>query len=287
MINSNAAGRKLSLLWIVLAMAMWWHASVPAMAAGEVKEFTLVAREVQWEIAPGVVVTAMAYNGSIPGPEIRVREGDRVRVTVRNELNELTAVHWHGLDVPYDMDGLPGITQAGIEPGAEFTYEFVARPAGVRFYHSHANESVQMTNALHGAFIVEPRQPEPDGPDRHYILFLTEWAHDASGAGDSSMGHGEANYYTINGKAFPLTEDLTVAEGRGCASASSTWVCPTTRCTSTATSSKWSRLMATRSRKPCSSPATSSPCCRASHTTSSLWRITLACGRSIAMNRTT
>src|SRR5712692_5810988 len=95
-----------------------------------VRTIHLEAREVRWELAPGKTVKAMAYNGMVPGPEIRVLEGERVRVVVKNSLAEPTTVHWHGADVPNSMDGVPGITQAPVQPGATFAYESEARPSG-------------------------------------------------------------------------------------------------------------------------------------------------------------
>src|SRR4030042_1410825 len=92
--------------------------TVPSEA--EVKEFTLTVNEISWEILPGVKVKAAAFNGRIPGPEIRVREWDKVRIKVINQLKEPTAIHWHGVDVPYNMDGVPGVTQEAILPGKEF-----------------------------------------------------------------------------------------------------------------------------------------------------------------------
>ena len=91
---------------------------------GDVKVFDLICEVVQWEHSPGLVVEAWTYNGVVPGPEIRVTEGDKVRINVTNELPESTAVHWHGLMVPNNQDGVPFITQPPIKPGQKFTYEF-------------------------------------------------------------------------------------------------------------------------------------------------------------------
>ena len=90
-----------------------------------------------WELAPGKTIKAMAYNGQVPGPTIRAREGERLRVVLKNSLSEPTTIHWHGLDVPNAMDGVPGLTQPAVERGGTFTYEFEARPAGTRWYHTH------------------------------------------------------------------------------------------------------------------------------------------------------
>ena len=94
---------------------------------GDVKVFDLVCQVVDWEVTPGNRVEAWTYNGVTPGPEIRVTEGDKIRVNVTNELPQSTAVHWHGLIVPNSMDGVPYITQPPIKPGESFTYEFQIR----------------------------------------------------------------------------------------------------------------------------------------------------------------
>ena len=101
----------------------------------------------------------MTYNGILPGPVIRVTEGDNVRVIVHNELTQSTSVHWHGVLLPNDQDGVPFLTQPPIRPGETFTYEFPIREgnAGTHMYHSHHNASEQVTKGLLGALIVEPR----------------------------------------------------------------------------------------------------------------------------------
>ncbi|MGH7256490.1 MAG: multicopper oxidase domain-containing protein, partial [Nitrospirales bacterium] len=101
------------------------------------REINLEAREIMWELAPGKRIKAMAYNGQIPGPELRLKEGERVRIVLKNALSEPTTIHWHGLDVPNPMDGVPGVTQKPVQPGETFIYEFEAKPAGTRWYHTH------------------------------------------------------------------------------------------------------------------------------------------------------
>src|SRR5215212_4911712 len=121
---------------------------------GDVKVFDLVCQVVQWEVTPGTLVEAWTYNGVTPGPEIRVTEGDKVRINVTNELPQSTAVHWHGLMVPNSQDGVPFITQPPIKPGQSFTYEFPIKEgnAGAHMYHSHHNAAFQVTKGLLGAF---------------------------------------------------------------------------------------------------------------------------------------
>src|SRR5438270_2931617 len=100
---------------------------------------------------------AWAYNGTVPGPELRVTQGDRVRVTLVNHLPAATTIHWHGVRVPNAADGVAGVTQDAVPPGGSFTYEFVARDAGTYWYHSHQDTEAQLSRGLFGALVVEPR----------------------------------------------------------------------------------------------------------------------------------
>lgn len=164
-----------------------------------VKVFDLEAREVQWESTPGDIVTAWSLNGTVPGPEIRVTEGDRVRLMIKNSLPEATSLHPHGLKVPPGQDGVPGQGGAkAILPGETGVMEFVARPAGTHWYHSHVNSVEQVNKGMYGAFIVEPKVPEPVTYDRDYTVMLGD-------AGPLGL--------VLNGKGFPATDPIDVREG--------------------------------------------------------------------------
>ncbi len=152
------------------------HQSAAQPRRPGVREIQLEAREVRWELAPGKVVPAMAYNGRVPGPELRVTEGERVRIVLTNALAEPTTIHWHGVDVPNAMDGVPGVTQPPVPPGETFVYEFEARPAGTRWYHTHAQEHRQLDLGLAAPLIIEPARPDPIPADREYTLVLDDWA---------------------------------------------------------------------------------------------------------------
>src|SRR2546428_11606085 len=141
-----------------------------------VRTIRLETREVTWELAPGKTIKAMTYNGQVPGPEIRAREGERLRVVLKNSLSEPTTIHWHGADVPNPMDGVPGITQKAVPPGQTFVYEFEARPAGTRWYHTHFDEHRQMDLGLAAPLIIEPAAKEPLLYDRAVTLVLDDWA---------------------------------------------------------------------------------------------------------------
>jgi len=179
-----------------------------------VKVFEITAKPVKWNILDDVTVTAWTYNGTLPGPMIRVTEGDRVRVVVKNELNEPTTVHWHGIEVPNAMDGVPGVTQEPIQPGESYTYEFVAKPAGTFMYHSHFDGDIQVMAGLYAPFIIQPRDATAR-PDVDVMLMISEWrVVNGQTFAAMPMGGMEPNYFTINGKAFPATETINVERGQ-------------------------------------------------------------------------
>ena len=188
---------------------------------GQLREFQLVAKEAPWEIAPGVIVPAVSYNGQVPGPLIRVTEGDTIRVTLTNELDEATSIHWHGLHVPNAMDGVPPFTQAPIEPGQSFTYEFPASHAGTFMYHSHLNSVEQIDRGLYAPLIIDPATPTATQFDKEFTMVISAWDADdllGGGAMPDMEPRGAAmsmdyNYFTINGKAFPSNETWNVREG--------------------------------------------------------------------------
>src|SRR6476661_1646931 len=164
-----------------------------------VKVFDLTASVVQWEIEPGRKSEAWTYNGMVPAPQIRVTEGDRVRINLKNELPESTAIHFHGLEVPNDQDGVTFITQKPVKPGDSFTYEFTVPNAGSHMYHSHHNAATQVSQGLLGAFIVEPRHPvAAHRADVDYVMVLNDGSHG----------------YTLNGKGFPATEPVVCKQGQ-------------------------------------------------------------------------
>ncbi|KAH2824792.1 hypothetical protein KXV85_000333, partial [Aspergillus fumigatus] len=116
--------------------------------------------------------TATAVNGSVPAPTLRMREGDMVTLRVHNKLDEMTSVHWHGLIVPSEMDGVPGISFAGIPPGETFTYRFPIRQSGTFWYHAH---TLAEQTGLFGAIVIEPREKPASPPDRDYVVILSDW----------------------------------------------------------------------------------------------------------------
>jgi FtsP/CotA-like multicopper oxidase with cupredoxin domain len=175
----------------------WGNHLEPTIEDG-VKVFDIRCQEVDWDTGGGTIFQALTYNGTVPGPTIRVDEGDSLRLNVTNEMSQPTVIHWHGVLVPNNMDGVPFITQEPIMPGETFTYEFTARNAGSHMYHSHINAVEQVTKGMLGAFIIDPkdksREPVVQGD---YVFILN----------DSTLG------FTINGKGFPYTQPIVAKLG--------------------------------------------------------------------------
>jgi FtsP/CotA-like multicopper oxidase with cupredoxin domain len=173
-----------------------------------VKEYRVVAKPATVNLTgdsyPDTAV--WAYDGTVPGPELRVRQGQPVRITVVNKLDEDTTVHWHGVRLPNAMDGVPGLTQKPIRPGESFVYEFTPPDAGTFWYHPHADTLQQLGRGLAGALIVE--EPEPVAVDRDLLWVIEDWRLDdkgriAGGFGNSmeaAMSGRIGNTVTINGR---------------------------------------------------------------------------------------
>ena len=120
---------------------------------------------------------AMTVNGSLPGPLLRWREGDRVTLRVRNRLHQMTSIHWHGIILPADMDGVPGLSFEGIEPGGLYRYSFPVKQHGTYWYHSHSGLQEQL--GVYGALVIDAREPEPFTYDRDYVVLLSDWSDEA------------------------------------------------------------------------------------------------------------
>src|SRR5215216_722767 len=154
---------------------------------GRVREYTLTAVDREIEIAPGVFFPAWTYDGTVPGPVLRATEGDRLRVRFVNGGSHPHTIHFHGIH-PVGMDGV----FEPIDPGAEFTYEFEARPAGMHLYHCHSTPlKKHIHKGLYGAFIVDPKQPR--SPAQELVMVMN---------GYDTDGDGENNFYTVNGRSF-------------------------------------------------------------------------------------
>ena len=151
----------------------------PVTPTGEVHEYRLVAAPTSGALAEGTETDLWTYNGSTPGPEIRITHGDTIRVILENGLPEATSIHWHGIRVPHPMDGVPGLTQSPVEPGETFVYEFTPPDAGTYWYHSHQRGNEQIARGLYGAIVVED-PAEPDYPV-DAVWLVDDWLVDDSG----------------------------------------------------------------------------------------------------------
>ncbi|MDO8750614.1 MAG: multicopper oxidase domain-containing protein [Dehalococcoidia bacterium] len=179
---------------------------------GVLRSYDLVVKRAPWELLPSVTVQAITYNGTVPGPTIRVKEGDTLRVVVRNELDQDSSIHWHGLHVPNAMDGVPGVTQPPVRPGETFAYEFVAPHAGTFMYHPHINSAEQIDSGLYGLLIIDPQQPDQMAFDKEFTMMLGAWMVGMEQQPMQAMAM-DYNYFTINGKAYPATEPWMVKQG--------------------------------------------------------------------------
>jgi hypothetical protein len=183
---------------------------LPWRTVGGVKEFHLIAEPVKRELIPGKVVDLWGFNGSVPGPTIQVTEGDRVRIIVDNHLPEPTSMHWHGFEIPNNMDGAPGISQDPIPPGGRFVYEFPLHQNGTFFYHPH--QAMQEMFGMIGTFIMHPKKPFKPLVDKDFAIILQEFAVLPNNPVPNSMNM-EFNWLTFNGKAGPAITPLIVRLG--------------------------------------------------------------------------
>lgn len=180
-----------------------------------VKVFDLETSVIRWQILPEIFVDAYAFNGQVPGPTLRFKEGDRVRINVTNRLPETTTAHWHGLILPNVMDGPAGVTQDPIENGGVYHYEFTVVQSGTYFYHSHDHVDRQQALGLYGALLIEPREVDPSLiADHEYTIQLQEWLlREGITYPAMPMEGGMPNYFTINGRAYPATDTIHMKLG--------------------------------------------------------------------------
>ncbi|WFD10164.1 multicopper oxidase family protein [Tepidibacter hydrothermalis] len=186
---------------------------------GNVKYFELVAQPIRREILPGIYINAWGYNGSTPGPTIFVYPDDEVCIRVYNQLPQPTSVHWHGLDIPNNMDGVPAVEPSPkINPGCYFDYRFkITNPPGTHMYHSHFYTIVQDMMGLEGAFII--LNPDEKKEDIQRDFFIMLGSHTLKNIDPFSLKKGvydinpfsmDANFFTMNGRCFPYTSRLLI-----------------------------------------------------------------------------
>ncbi|SFQ24292.1 copper-resistance protein, CopA family [Pseudomonas sp. NFPP07] len=160
-------------LWQQPLWARSEDGQLPALSG---QQFDLFIGESQVNYS-GTSRTAMTINGGLPGPLLRWREGDTVTIRVRNRLKEDTSIHWHGLILPANMDGVPGLSFHGIAPGGLYEYRFKVRQNGTYWYHSHSG--LQEQAGVYGPLVIEAREPEPFQYDRDYVVMLSDWSDEA------------------------------------------------------------------------------------------------------------
>jgi CopA family copper-resistance protein len=144
-------------------------AGVPGLQGNN---FDLEVRQAHAAVA-GKKARHIQINGQFPAPLLRWREGDELTLTVHNHLQEPTSIHWHGILLPWQMDGVPGVSFAGIEPGTSFSYRFAVKQAGTYWYHSHSGMQEQLGH--YGPLLIDPREPEPFQYEREYVVLLSDW----------------------------------------------------------------------------------------------------------------
>ncbi len=216
------------------------------------KVFTLTVKDTGFEIFPGKPMMGWGFNNQIPGPTIRVNEGDRIRVILKNETDAGHTVHIHGQAKPVLMDGIPFVGQTPVKKGGSYTYEFTVKNIGTSWYHCHVDSAHHVDMGMYGAFIVEPKK-EKLRYDREYIMILDEFPtahihvhddavpmkdHEKNGVvskhPDAPPAHKQTDKmpekrdwypethsqhkdiydgFTINGRSFPFTEPVDVKEG--------------------------------------------------------------------------
>jgi manganese oxidase len=185
-------------------------ADLPFTMDNGVKVFNLVAEPVKQMIIPGRTFDLWGFNGSAPGPTIQANDGDRIRIVFENRLPEPTGIHWHGLELPIEMDGVPGIGQKPVMPGEKFVYEFPLHQNGTFFYHSHM--AMQEMVGMLGGFIIHPKSAYSPRVDKDYLIALQEYAVLPNSTIPNSMSM-EFNWLTFNGKAGPASTPLVIRHG--------------------------------------------------------------------------
>lgn len=174
------------------------------------KQFELTAAITPWEVEPGKIVDAWTYNGTAPGPQIKVDVGDKVRVIIHNDTPLGTDIHWHGIDTPFTQDGVSPITQDPISSGDTYTYEFLATEPANGMYHAHLHSQISVPNGMFGSFVIG-ENPIPRGQTIGGVTI----PEDVVPAVDMPMVLNDAGVIglSLNGKSFPATAPIVVNNG--------------------------------------------------------------------------
>ncbi len=187
----NGCALMVSLPYLKTTRA-WANAQAIPVLSGTEFDLTIANTPVNITGAERIATT---INGTVPGPTLHWREGDTVTLRVKNLLTKETSLHWHGIILPYQMDGAPRISFNGIAPGETFTYHFKVQQSGTYWYHSHSE--MQEQTGLYGAIIIEPAKPEPIKVDRDYVVLLSDWTDEDPMAVFAKLKK-ESAYYNLN-----------------------------------------------------------------------------------------
>lgn len=207
---------KFCSLWLaVLALG----AGFAPVAHAEKRQFEMTIEEVDLEVAPGFTAKVWAFNGQVPGPLIHVREGDELEVLVQNNTTLSHTVHWHGVyqTGSWSSDGVPDVSQPAIEPGDSYTYRFVVDKPGSLWYHCHVNVAEHVgLRGMWGPLVIDPKRPTEleRTVTRDAVLMFSGWNSAVAQVYGKGGAPGEViDYFSINGKSFPMTQPLRVREG--------------------------------------------------------------------------
>lgn len=174
-------------------------------AARNAKEVHLIVKEAPWEVSPGASTDVLTYNGQQPGPVIRCREGEQVKIVVHNELKAPTSMYFHGMILPHAVSGLPRKEAGIINPGQSYAFQFIAPAAGTYWYHPQVTQCDQQAKGLCGVIVVEPASA-PKTYEKDVVLVLGATSVPAKTGG-------RVTYYTVNGKSAPAIPPIEVHNG--------------------------------------------------------------------------
>lgn len=198
-LQSAGAGAVAASLRALALGNAWGSTPAEAYRASEAGVADLVIRKERIEIA-GKGTTATLINGTIPGQLLRFREGETVTIRVTNRMEETTSLHWHGILVPFEMDGVPGVSFPGIRPGETFTYRYTLRQSGTYWYHSHS--AMQHQTGMFAPYIIDPAGPEPVTYDREHVVMLSDWTFEDPMRVLAKVKK-EADYYNFQRRTVP------------------------------------------------------------------------------------
>lgn len=204
---------------IAAGIIIFMMALLPGLSRAEQREFSMTIEEVTEHVAPDLDYKVFAFDGQVPGPLIHVKQGDDLIVHVTNNTTLPHTIHWHGTHQmdSWQNDGVPGVTQEAIQPGDTFTYKFNADRPGTLWYHCHVNVNEHVgIRGMWGPMIVDPKDPIPieKTVTKDVIMMLSSWeSKNGEKYGEGSTPYEVEDYFSINGKSFPLTQPIRVKKG--------------------------------------------------------------------------